>query len=225
MRVLLVEDSPKLRRTIAIALRKVGYVVDAAADGPEGLWLAESNSYDTIILDLMLPGMDGLSLLRKLREGGRNAPVLILTVKGTVEDRVTGLRAGADDYLAKPFALEELLARVGSLVRRNYGQRNPMLRVADLELDTDARTAVRAGRRIDLQPREYRLLEFLIHHQGKVVTRAQIEEHIYDSGTELFSNAVESTISSLRKKLEAPNSPPLIHTRRGVGYTLHADSE
>lgn len=220
MRVLLVEDSGKLQRTIALALRKTGFTVDATGDGAEGLWMAQNAAYDAMVLDLMLPGLDGLEVLRRLRECARPIPVLLLTVKGTVEDRVTGLRSGADDYLTKPFALDELIARVESLVRRRYGERNPLLRLNDLEINTVARTVTRAGRIVSLTPREFRLLEFLALRRGEVISRSVIEEHLYGDAVELFSNAVESTISSLRKKIDIDGFDPLIHTRRGMGYIL-----
>jgi DNA-binding response OmpR family regulator len=220
MRVLIVEDSPKLQRTIAMALRKAGYAVDATAQGEEGLWKAAETAYDALVLDLMLPGLDGMSVLRQLREKNVQTPVLILTVKNAVEDRVAGLRSGADDYLTKPFALEELVARVESLVRRRYGERNPVLKIGDLEINTGARTVGRAGQSIALTPREYRLLEFLALHKGEVVARSTIETHLYSEDVELFSNAVESTISSLRRKIDSEEREPLIHTRRGMGYLL-----
>jgi DNA-binding response OmpR family regulator len=222
MRVLVVEDSEKLRRAIQFALRKAGYVVDASGDGEEGLWFAQSNDYDAVVLDLMLPRLDGLTLLKRLRQAGRDLPVLVLTVKSDVADRVAGLRAGADDYLAKPFAVEELLARVEALVRRRYGGKRERLRIGGLELDTTARTASHHGRSIELTPREYRLLELLVRRSGEVVSRTVIEAHIYSDETEVFSNSVESAISVLRRKIEAAGLPPLITTRRGMGYVLQA---
>jgi DNA-binding response OmpR family regulator len=224
MRVLVVEDSEKLRRALGLALRKAGYVADLTGDGEEGLWFGQNNDYDAILLDLLLPTLDGWEILRRLRAAGRQAPVLILTVKGTLEDRVGGLRAGADDYLTKPFAMEELLARVEALVRRKYGARQPVLEVGDLRLDTLKRQATRAGQVIGLAPREYRLLEFLAHRTGEVVSRTDIEAHLYNEETDVFSNVVESTISTLRKKLEPPGCTPLIHTRRGMGYVLAAET-
>jgi DNA-binding response OmpR family regulator len=222
MRLLVVEDSEKLRRTIQLALRKAGYVVDAAGDGEEGLWLARENDYDAVVLDLMLPKLDGLSLLQRFRAYGGRAPVLVLTVKNAVNDRVRGLRAGADDYLAKPFALDELLARVEALVRRKYGQRDPVLRFANVEVDTVARSVHRDGRSIELTAREYRLLEFLARRAGDVVSRADIEQHLYGDEAEIFSNTVESTVSTLRRKLDAPGAASLIQTRRGLGYVLQS---
>jgi DNA-binding response OmpR family regulator len=225
MRVLVVEDSEKLQRAIHLRLRKAGYAVDTTGDGEEGLWFAESNDYDAVVLDLMLPGLDGLAVLRRLRERRRNTPVLILTVKSDVADRVAGLRAGADDYLCKPFAFDELLARVEALVRRRYGKKNPLLRVGRLELDTATRKVSNSGRDIDLSPRDYRVLELLMRRAGEVVSRAEIEEHVYSDDTEIFSNAVESAVSTLRRKLEGGGAASLIHTRRGMGYVLQAGEE
>jgi DNA-binding response OmpR family regulator len=170
----------------------------------------------------MLPGLDGMEILRRLRGQGCQTPVLILTVKSSVEDRVTGLRAGADDYLTKPFSLEELVARVESLIRRGYGERNPVVRLGNLELNTTSRTLVREGEPVSLTPREYRLLELLALRRGEVMSRADIEEHLYGEEMEVFSNVVESTISSLRKKIDPSGSVPLIQTRRGMGYVLEA---
>lgn len=179
MRILLVEDSTKLQRAVGLALRKAGYVVDVTGDGEEGLWLATENRYDVLVLDLMLPGLDGMEILRRLRKQGCQTPVLVLTVKSSVEDRVTGLRAGADDYLTKPFSLEELVARVESLIRRGYGERNPVVRLGNLELNTTSRTLARDGEPVSLTPREYRLLELLALRRGEVLSRADIEEHLY----------------------------------------------
>ncbi len=221
MRVLVVEDSPRLSRNIATALRRSGYAVDTAADGEEGLWLAESHEYDAMILDIMLPKRDGLEVLRTLRTSGRPIHVLLLTARDTVGDRVTGLQAGADDYLVKPFALEELLARVQALCRRAYGAKQPHLAIADLAIDTSARTVQRAGRAVELTAREYQLLEYLARRRGEVVSRADIEAHIYDGQVDPMSNVVDSAVCMLRKKLaNSAGAVPLIHTRRGLGYVL-----
>ena len=217
MRVLLVEDSKILQRSVATALRKSGYAVDVTGDGTEGLWFAEQHSYDVIILDLMLRGLDGLTILQRLRQKERPTQVLVLTAKDTVEDRVRGLRTGADDYLIKPFALDELLARVQALCRRHYQKKAPQLRVGDLEIDVAARTVTQRGRVIELTPREYRLLEYLASRAGEVVSRTDIWAHVYDEHTEPMSNAVDSAICILRKKIEPP---ALLHTRRGLGYVL-----
>ena len=181
MRLLLVEDSPRLQLSVATALRRSGYAVDTAGDGEEGLWLAESHSYDLLVLDLMLPKLDGLEVLRRLRAGGRDTHVLLLTARDTVADRVVGLETGADDYLIKPFALEELLARVQALCRRSYGSKTSVLTVLDLEINTLARTVRRAGRLVDLTRREYLLLEYPARRVGQVVSRTEIEAHIYDA--------------------------------------------
>ncbi|HUR57007.1 MAG TPA: response regulator transcription factor [Opitutaceae bacterium] len=221
MRILVVEDSARLQRSLGTALRRSGYAVDLAGDGEEGLWLAESNDYDAIVLDVMLPKRDGLDVLRTLRARGKPTHVLLLTARDTVSDRVTGLTAGADDYLVKPFALEELLARVQALCRRAYGTKQPRLSVADVELDPAARTVQRAGQAIDLTAREFQLLEYLTRRAGEVVSRTDIEAHIYDGNVDPMSNVVDSAICILRKKLAvADDAAPLIHTRRGHGYVL-----
>jgi DNA-binding response OmpR family regulator len=222
MRVLLVEDSLRLQASIGKALCRSGYAVDTSGDGETALWMAESNEYDAVILDIMLPKLDGLTLLRRLRQKGRQTPILLLTAKDTIEDRVTGLQSGADDYLVKPFALQELLARVQALCRRQYGKKSSSIVVSDLEIDTIARVAKRAGRELDLTSREYMLLEYLGLRQGHIVSRAEIETHIYNESADLMSNAVDSAICTLRKKLEPGR--PLIHTRRGLGYTLKEPS-
>lgn len=222
MRVLVVEDSQRLLQTVAAALRKTGFAVDATGNGAEGLWMAESNDYDVIVLDIMLPGMDGLSLLQRLREHEKNVHVLLLTAKDTVADRVKGLQQGADDYLVKPFALDELLARVQALCRRAYGKKQTRLVIGDLELDTVARTVTRAGSPVELLAREHLLLEYLARREGQVVTRDEIEAHIYEGKADLMSNVVDSAVCALRRKLAAVNPEPIIHTRRGLGYVLQA---
>ncbi len=180
MRVLLVEDSERLQRSVGTGLRKAGYAVDVTGDGNEGLWYATGNDYDVIVLDLMLPGLDGLSLLRRLREAGKNTHVLILTARDTIEDRVLGLRTGSDDYLVKPFAFDELLAHVEALTRRADGVKKPVLCAAGLEIDFALRSARRNGRPLDLPPREFALLEYLALRRGQLCSRSDIEAHIYD---------------------------------------------
>ena len=223
MRVLVVEDSEKLRKRLCLALRKSGYTVDGTGDGAEGLWMAREAPYDVMVLDVMLPGMDGISVVRRMREEGLQTPVLMLTVKDAVEDRVSGLRSGADDYLTKPFALEELIARVESLIRRRYAERNPVVRVGGLELDTRARTVSRDGKVVPLTPREYKVFELLALRRGEVLSRAEIEEHLYSDETEVFSNVVESTVSSLRKKIDREGEESVLQTRRGMGYCMRTD--
>jgi len=223
VRILVVEDSGPLRRSLTTALQHSGYVVDATGDGREGFWFAEGNHYDLIILDLMLPGMDGLAFLKQLRARSDNRHVLVLTARSAVEDRVVGLRAGADDYLVKPFALEELLARVDALCRRSYGQKHSVVRFADLEIDLAGRVARRGGQPLDLTPREFRLIEFLALRRGEVVSRFEIEQHLYDAAADPLSNVVESAICTLRKKLGGSDARPLIRTRRGMGYILEVE--
>jgi DNA-binding response OmpR family regulator len=223
MRVLVVEDSPVLQHTIGAALRRSGYAVDISGDGADGLWRAENNDYDLIVLDIMLPKLDGLTLLQKLRKGGKASHVLLLTARDKVQDRVRGLKSGADDYLVKPFALEEFLARVETLCRRAYGRKQNRLALADLEIDTAAKKVWRAGQLVRLKPREYQLLEFLAHRPGEVVSQSEIEAHLYNDEAEPMSNVVESALSSLRQKLKRANPAPLIQTRRGLGYILEAE--
>lgn len=220
MRVLLIEDSKRLQRSIGEGLRKEGFAVDWTGDGEEGLWYAETNDYDVIILDLMLPGLDGLTVLRKLREQGKSTHVLILTAKSSVENRVLGLTLGADDYLVKPFAFEELVARIKALGRRSYGAKNPKIRFGEIELDTDRRVATRSGQPIHLTPKEYAILEYLVYNHGIVVSRSQIESHIYDDRVDPMSNVVDAVLCTLRKKIDRPGEPSLIQTRRGMGYIL-----
>ena len=223
MRVLVIEDYAPLRKAVHRGLSQAGFAVDVAPDGAEGLWFAMSGEYDVIVLDLMLPEIDGLSILRKLREAGKRTHVLILTAKDTLEDRVTGLNLGADDYLVKPFAFEELLARIQALIRRKYDAKGPVIRVANLEMNTATRVVHLAGERIELA-REYALLEFLALRAGEVVTRTDIWEHVYDFRSCAQSNVVDVYVGYLRKKLHRPGAPRLIHTRRGQGYVLGEDS-
>jgi DNA-binding response OmpR family regulator len=220
MHVLLVEDYAPVREAVAQGLREAGFAVDVAVDGEEGWWYARSGEYDVIVLDLMLPGLDGLTILRRLRAAGRDTHVLILTAKGTPPERVRGLDLGADDYLAKPFAFEELLARVRALVRRKYDAKDPVIAVGDLRIDTAARAAQRNGQPIELTAREYALLEFLALRAGEVVSRTEIWEHVYEFHSAAESNVVDVYIGYLRRKLERPDWPTLIHTRRGQGYML-----
>ena len=222
MRVLLVEDSMVLQQTLGAALRRSGYAVDVSGDGEDGLWRAQSNDYDVMVLDIMLPKLDGLSLSQQLRQDGKATNVLLLTARDKVEDRGRGLRLGADDYLIKPFALEELLARVEALCRRAYGSKANRIVVADLEMDTADKKVWRAGQLLKLKPREYQILEYLVHRHGQLVTQSDIEAHLYSDDAEPMSNVVESLLCSLRRKLSGPNPAPLIHTRRGFGYVLEA---
>ena len=219
MRVLYVEDSESLRRSVRRALRHAGFAVDTAADGAEGLALAELNDYDALVLDVMLPKLDGLAVLRRLRAAGKTTHVLLLTARDTVADRVEGLRQGADDYLVKPFALAELLARVEALCRRAYGAKAGALRIGPLDLDFSARKLRRDGADVELTAREWRLLEYLALRRGQVVPRAEIEAHIYDEFVEPMSNVVDAAVYGLRRKIGAE----FIRTRRGLGYVLEAE--
>ncbi len=225
MRVLVVEDYELLRDSISQGLREAGYSVDAAGDGDQGWWHAQTGNFDVIVLDLMLPGMDGLTLLKKLRAKQIQTHVLLLTAKDTTEDRIKGLDLGADDYLTKPFAFGELLARVRALVRRKYGEKSPTIRIEDLELNTLARSARRGGEQVELSAKEYALLELLANRAGQVVSRTEIWEHIYDSQSDALSNVVDVFIGHLRKKIEREGLPRLIHTRRGMGYVLGKGEE
>jgi DNA-binding response OmpR family regulator len=220
MRVLLIEDQERLRTWLEKGLREADFVVDATGDGKEGLWYAEGNTYDAIILDLMLPGIDGLTILRRLRGAGREDSVLILTAKDTVPDRVKGLDLGADDYLVKPFAFEELLARVRALVRRGYGKHNPMIEVGPLRVDTAKRKVWREAEEVELRAMEYKLLEYLARRAGETVSRAEIWQHLYDFDAQSTSNVVDVYIGCLRRKLDRPGETSLIQTRRGLGYVL-----
>jgi DNA-binding response OmpR family regulator len=220
MKVLLVEDYAPVRTSVAQGLREAGFAVDTTGDGEEGLWFARTGEYDAIILDLMLPGTDGLTILRCLRDEANPVPVLVLTARDTVRDRVRGLDLGADDYLVKPFAFDELLARIRALVRRKYEEASPVLQVGDLEIDPALRLARRAGRALDLTAREYAILEFLAHRAGRVVSRTDIWEHVYDFNAEPNSNVIDVYVARLRRRLERGGRSRLIHTRRGQGYVL-----
>jgi len=217
MRALVIEDYSPVRNSVRDGLAEHGYAVDVASNGEDGLWLAEQNPYDVVILDIMLPKLDGLEVLRRLRSKGSKVAVLLLTARDTVEDRVGGLDLGADDYLAKPFAFAELLARVRALVRRAYAVKDPVIRVEDLVIDTVKRVVRRHDDVIPLSPREYALLEYLAMRAGELVTRTEIWEHVYDFRSDAHSNVVDVYVGYLRKKLGAPQ---LIHTRRGHGYIL-----
>jgi DNA-binding response OmpR family regulator len=220
MRLLLIEDSARLRSTLESGLHKAGYAVDLARDGREGLWLATENDYDVIVLDLMLPEIDGLTILRRLREQGKSTHVLILSAKDLIADRVQGLRLGADDYMVKPFSFDELCARIEALVRRSYRAKNPVIRTGSLELNTAARRVAHADREVRLTPREYSLLEVLMLRSGEVVSRQELWERLYEFDSEATSNVVDVLVYSLRKKLDPDNPQSLIKTRRGQGYVI-----
>jgi DNA-binding response OmpR family regulator len=218
--LLVIEDYTPLRDALTRGLRDAGYAVDATGSGVDGLWYAENHPYDAVILDLMLPGIDGFSILGRLRRAGNSTRVLVLTARDAVADRVTGLDLGADDYLVKPFAFDELLARLRALVRRQYERSDPVLRIRDLEVDTRARRARRGGRLVVLSAREYALLEYLAFRAGQIVSRDELWDHAYDEAAEPASNVLDVHISHLRKKIDDGQVPKLIHTRRGQGYVL-----
>ncbi|MFN3703366.1 response regulator transcription factor [Thermomonas sp.] len=222
MRILLVEDDAHTAAFISKGLREDGHSVDHASDGKQGLFLATTEPYDALVLDRMLPGLDGMTLLRTLRGAGNPVPVLMLTALGETDHRVEGLRAGADDYLVKPFAYAELSARLEGIVHRSQrsGREPTRLKVGDLELDLLARQARREGRRIELQPREFSLLEYLMRHAGQVVTRTMLLESVWDYHFDPQTNVIDVHISRLRQKIDQGFSRPMLHTVRGAGYRL-----
>ena len=221
MRVLIVEDEPRLAENIARSLREsAGFAVDVATDGQEGLFLAESNVYDAVLLDLMLPKLDGMQLLTRIRQAGHRTPVLVVTARDDKESVVALLNAGADDSLTKPFDSGELLARTKALIRRGKGQPSPVLTIGDLELNAVSRTVQRAGKYVALTAMEYRVLEYLAHRPRAVVSKTELLEHLYDYNWEKFSNVIEVYISGLRRKLNDGSARQLIHTVRGQGYIL-----
>jgi DNA-binding response OmpR family regulator len=225
VRVLLVEDQAALVKALRVGLEEEGFAVDAAFDGDEADAKARTTQYDVIVLDIMLPKVDGLTLLKRWRGAGIATHVMMLTAKGTLDDKVTGLDVGADDYLTKPFELEELLARIRALIRRGHQVKDPLIKIFDLTIDTAARRVDRAGQSIHLTPREYALLEFLAFHRGKVVTRTMIWEHLYDEYDENTSNVVDVYIRYLRNKIDKGFEPPLILTRWGEGYMLRGEDD
>jgi DNA-binding response OmpR family regulator len=224
MRVLVVEDEQRLADNVARTLREsASCAVDIAPDGEEGLFLAESNPYDLVVLDLMLPKMTGLELLKRYRDHGFNTPVLVVTARDEKESIVALLNAGADDYISKPFDMGEFIARSKALIRRGKGEHSPIIRIADLELNSADRSVKRAGRAVVLTAMEYRVLEYLAHRQGAVVSKTELLEHLYDYNWERFSNVIEVYVSSLRRKIDDRSSTKLIHTFRGMGYSVRAD--
>jgi two-component system OmpR family response regulator len=216
MRVLVVEDEPDLRSAVSQYLREEGYAVDTAADGADGLFKAQGVPYDAVVLDLMLPRMNGLDVLAKLRAGGSSTPVLVLTARDALADRVRGLDRGADDYLTKPFELAELAARLRALIRRAAGKPSPFVDIGDVRLDTVAKVASKGGEVVALTAREYGLVELLALHRGELVTRTQIYEHLFDEDDDTLSNLVDVHVSNVRRKL----GKDFITTRRGLGYLI-----
>ena len=220
MRLLLVEDDAGIARFVAKGLREQSYAVDVATNGDDALYQAEINSYDLIVLDVMLPGRDGFAVCRDLRAAGQKIPILMLTAKDAVEDRIAGLDFGADDYLTKPFEFRELLARLRALMRRSGELRPARITVVDLVLDTGARTVSRAGTDVPMTTKEYALLEYLARNIGRVVGRAEIAEHVWEETFDPFSNLIEVYVNRLRRKIDAGRATPLLQTRRGAGYIL-----
>jgi two-component system, OmpR family, response regulator len=223
MRLLVVEDEVKMAGLLKRALEEEGYAVDVTGSGEEALWLGTENPYDAIVLDLMLPDVDGFAVCRGLRERGRWTPVLMLTARDAVQDRVAGLDAGADDYLTKPFSLAELLARLRALIRRGATERPSVLRVGDLSLDPAARSVARDGHAIELTSKEYALLEFFMRHPGEVLTRTRLIEHVWDFAYEGDSNVVDVYVRYLRNKVDRPFGRDSIETVRGSGYRLRSE--
>ena len=225
MRLLLVEDDTRIARFVAKGLREQAYAVDIAATGEDALYQAAVNTYDLVILDVMIPAPDGFAVCRELRKSGQRVPILMLTARDAVEDRIAGLDHGADDYLTKPFEFRELLARLRALLRRSGELRPAKITIADLVLDTGAQTAKRGGRQITLTAKEYALLEYLARNGGRVVGRAEIAEHVWDETFDPFSNLIEVYINRLRRKVDADSPRPLLQTRRGVGYVLGTEGD
>lgn len=220
MRVLLVEDEPRLSRVIKKGLVEDGFAVDTAFDGEEGFFLATSETYDVIVLDIMLPKLDGLEVCRRLRNKKIKTPILILTAKTSVDDKVAGLDSGADDYVTKPFAFIELRSRIHALLRRSAGETTPELTLLDLIVDPMKHTAIRAGEKIILTPKEFSILELLLRHKDEVVTRTMITEHVWDYNFEGMSNVVDVFVASLRRKIDKQSHHKLLHTIHGVGYKI-----
>jgi len=226
MRVLLIEDEARLAENIARSLREgAGYAVDISSDGEEGLDRAETNEYDLIVLDLMLPKLSGEEVLSRYRKNKHDSPVLVVTARDEKESVIKMLNAGADDYIAKPFDLGELIARAKALVRRGKGQRTPVISIADLHLDTIERTVRRGNREINLAPMEYRVLEYLAHRPRAVISKTELLEHLYDYNWEKFSNVIEVYISGLRRKIDDGHAVKLIHTLRGHGYSIRPERD
>jgi len=222
MRVLVVEDQPKMARLVTRGLEREGYAVDVVVNGDEALWLARDHDYDAIVLDVMIPGPDGFAVCRTLREEGRWAPVLLLTARDSIEDRVQGLDAGADDYLTKPFAFAELFARLRALTRRGPVERPAAVTLDDLVLDPVTRTVTRAGTEVELSPKEFALLEYLLRHPDEVLSRSRLLEHVWDFAYEGTSNVIDVYVRYLREKVDRPFGRATIETVRGAGYRVRS---
>jgi DNA-binding response OmpR family regulator len=220
VRLLVVEDSNRLRASLMDGLTASGYAVDGAADGREGLASARAIDYDAIVLDIMMPELDGISMLQMLRASGRTTPVIILTARDRVEQRIEGLRAGADDYLVKPFSFDELVARIEALCRRSHGHAANAVEIDGVRLDLAARQFTFEGREVDFTPREFAILELLFVNRGRVLSRAEIEEHVYDAENQVWSNSIDRAVAGIRRRLGAIGRRQLVKTRRGLGYLV-----
>lgn len=219
---MLIEDEKRLSANIRNGLTEAGFAVDFAVDGEEGLYLATTENYDCLILDIMLPKLDGLEICREVRRKGQKTPILMLTAKSTVEDISSGLDSGADDYLTKPFSFIELKSRIQALIRRSQAEASPVLKVGDLELDPNKHLVSRGGKDLILTPKEFSILEYLMHHADEVVTRTMVIEHVWDMNYDSMSNVVDAFISTLRKKVDKNSPRKLIHTLHGVGFKISA---
>ena len=222
MRLLVIEDERKISRVITESLKREKYAVDAAYDGEEGFNLADSQPYDLLIVDRMLPGLEGTEIVKKLRENGKNMPILFLTALSTTEDKTLGLDVGADDYLTKPFAIDELLARVRALLRRPPIQQPDILKIDDLKIDKQQQTVTRAGKNIDLTSKEYALLEYLMQHSNQILSKETLIDHVWDFDADILPNNVEAYIKNLRQKIDKPFKKQLIKTVRGFGYRIES---
>ncbi|WP_347315474.1 response regulator transcription factor [Thermodesulfobium sp. 4217-1] len=220
MRLLVVEDEKTLANLIKKGFEEEGYAVDVAYNGENGLFLAKNNIYDAIVLDIMMPIIDGISLLKELREEDISTPVILLTAKDSVKDKVLGLDSGSDDYLTKPFSFEELLSRVRALIRRKFATSSPIIKICDLAIDTAQKTVKRCNKKIDLSAKEYALLEYLALNKNKVINRTAIIEHLYDEDFDLDSNVIDVFINRIRNKIDKNFDKKLVHTFRGIGYSL-----
>jgi len=225
MRVLLVEDDSRIARFVAKGLREQTYAVDVSTTGEDALYQAAINAYDLVILDVMIPAPDGFAVCKELRKSGKRMPILMLTARDAVEDRIAGLDHGADDYLTKPFEFGELLARLRALLRRTGELRPPEIVIADLVVDTVGQRVSRAGKTMSFTAKEYALIEFLARNSGRVVGRAEIAEHVWDEEFDPFSNLIEVYVNRIRRKIDAPPHKTLLHTRRGAGYVLSTEAE
>jgi DNA-binding response OmpR family regulator len=223
MKLLLIEDNDRLRETLCSGLSAQGYEVESASDGTTGWQIASEATHDLIILDRMLPGLDGVEILKRLRTSGSSIPVLMLTARDAVPDRVEGIDAGADDYLTKPFAVAELLARIRMLLRRGHHRADPIVQIGELEIDTVSHCARRGGRRIHITPKEYALIDYLLARPSEIISRSELAKHLYENDDDAGQNAVEVLVMRLRRKLQPPGSKPVLHTRRGYGYQLGAE--